>query len=241
MQDLEEVEWSYGRFSIVYHHDGCDLLEKYWHFLTYDTLRMSKIFFDLKRLGPYCHDKSTSTRSEIQRSQAKIELWSGKTFGMKSKVETGRVTGWLRNNNVIKNKFLINIVNKPFITDQQPMNKSHSIWISLQKQRSEKVFRRIRQHHNVLMIITKPWTSYFSQNTFVHKFVSHTKNCNRCMLGKNKKLTGSSLVKEPFYDGPKKNDNNNPIAQWGPILMVINDFFCSGWWSYVIFDIYICA
>jgi hypothetical protein len=49
------------------------------------------------------------------------------------------------------------------------------------------------------------------------------------MLGKNKTLTGSSLVKEPCYDRPKKNDNNNPFAQWGSILMVINDFCCSGW------------
>lgn len=129
---------------------------------------MIKICFDLKILCPYCHDKSTSTRSEIQRCQAKIDLWSRKTIRMKSKVEMGRVTRWLRNNSNIKNKFLINIVNKPFITDQQPMNRSHSISISLQKQRSKKVFGRIRQHHNVLMIITKPWTSYFSKNKFVH-------------------------------------------------------------------------
>ena len=168
VQDLEEVEWSHGRFSIVDHHDGCDLLEKYWHFLTYDTLRMSKICFYLKIPGPYYHDKSTSTRSKIQRSQAKIQLWYGKTIGMKSKEEMGRVTRWLRNNSVIKNKFLINIVNKPFITSQQPTNESHSITISLQKQGYEKVFGRIKQHHNVLMIITKPWTSYFSQNIFVH-------------------------------------------------------------------------
>ena len=70
---------------------------------------------------------------------------------------------------------------------------------------------------------------YMEYITFVHKFVSHTKNCNRCMLGKDKTLTGSSLVKEQCYDRPKKNDNNNPFTQWGSILMVINDFRCSGW------------
>ena len=70
---------------------------------------------------------------------------------------------------------------------------------------------------------------YMEYITFVHKFVSHTENRNGCMLGKNKTLTDSSLVKEPCYDGPQKNDNNNPFAQWGYILTVINDFYCSGW------------